>query len=94
MTTAERIRAVIAFGFTERQARFLVLALRHGGICVPRQYAGLAGIAKAGRRCHALFGTLVSRGHASTIDCNHNRARLYHVHSKALYSAIGEPTSF
>lgn len=45
MTQEERIRAVIDCGFTERQARFLVLVMRHGGVCIPRQYASFAGIA-------------------------------------------------
>ncbi len=38
MTGAERVQAVTDFGFTERQARFLVLVMRHAGVCVPRQY--------------------------------------------------------
>ena len=42
MTQGERIRAVIDCGFTERQARFLVLVMRHAGVCIPRQYAGFA----------------------------------------------------
>jgi hypothetical protein len=45
MTQEERIRAVVDCGFAERQARFLVLVMRHGGVCIPRQYAGFAGIA-------------------------------------------------
>ena len=49
MTTDERVQAVVDFGFTERQARFLVLVMRHAGVCVPRQYARFAGIAHGGR---------------------------------------------
>ena len=46
MTTAhDRIQTVTEFGFTERQARFLVLVMRHAGVCVPRQYARFAGVA-------------------------------------------------
>ena len=41
MSTHDRIQAVTEFGFTERQARFLVLVMRHAGVCVPRQYARL-----------------------------------------------------
>jgi hypothetical protein len=59
MTQEERIRAVIDCGFTERQARFLVFVMRHGGVCIPRQYAGFAGIANGGRRCNAFFDRLV-----------------------------------
>lgn len=92
LTTAARIRAIVDHGFTERQARFLELVMRHAGVCVPRQYAQVAGIAQ-GAKCHAFFDRLVRRGHARAIECVHNRARLYLVHSRLLYHAIGEPSS-
>lgn len=87
-----RIRAVSEFGFTERQARFLVLVMRHAGVCVPRQYAHVAGVAY-GAKCNAFFERLVRRAFARAIDCVHNRARLYHVHSNALYHVIGDGRS-
>lgn len=87
-----RIHAIAEHGFTERQARFLALVMRHSGVCVPRQYAQVAGIAQ-GAKCNAFFDRLVRRGHARAIECIHNRARLYLVHSRLLYHAIGEPTS-
>jgi hypothetical protein len=93
MTQDERIRAVVDCGFTERQARFLVVVIRHGGICIPRQYASFAGIANGGRRCNAFFDKLVKRGYAHEIRCVHNRARVYHVHHKPLYFLIGEASS-
>jgi hypothetical protein len=93
MTQDERIRAAVDCGFTERQARFLVLVMRHGGICIPRQYASFAGIANGGRRCNAFFDKLVKRGYAHEIRCVHNRARVYHVHHKPLYFLIGEASS-
>lgn len=93
MTQEERIRAVIDCGFTERQARFLVLVMRHGGVCIPRQYASFAGIANGGRRCNAFFDKLVRRRYAHEIRCVHNRARLYHVHHKPLHVLIGEASS-
>jgi hypothetical protein len=86
--TDARVRAVAEMGFTERQARFLVLVMRHAGVCVPRQYAGFAGIANGGRKCHAFFARLVRRGLAAPIACVHNRARLYHVLARSLYAAI------
>ena len=82
MTQDERIRAVVDCGFTDRQARFLVLVMRHGGVCIPRQYGSVAGIANGGRRCNAFFDRLVRRGYAREIRCVHNRARVYHVHHK------------
>jgi hypothetical protein len=33
MTTTERVQAVADYGFTEREARFLVLVMRHAGLC-------------------------------------------------------------
>src|SRR5919201_5770496 len=93
MTARERIDAVIDYGFTERQARFLVLVMRHAGLCVKRQYAAFAGIKPGGEKCNAFFEKLVRRGFAVASDCIHNRARLYHVHHKPLYHAIGEPDS-
>jgi hypothetical protein len=93
LTATERVQAVADYGFTERQARFLVLVMRHAGLCVKRQYAAFAGIANGGDKCNAFFDKLVNRGYAVTADCIHNRARLYHVHHKPLYHAIGEPDS-
>ncbi len=92
MTTEERVQAVVDFGFTERQARFLVLVMRHAGVCVPRQYARFAGVAY-GAKCNAFFERLVRRGYAVASDCIHNRARLYHLHHRPLYHVIGEVTS-
>ena len=93
MTTTERVQAVAAYGFTDREARFLVLVMRHAGLCVKRQYAAFAGIANGGERCNALFEKLTRRRFAIPVDCIHNRARLFHVHHKPLFHAIGEADS-
>jgi hypothetical protein len=93
MTAAECVQAVVEHGFTDREARFLVLVMRHAGVCVRHQYAEFAGIANGGDRCNALFAKLVRRGFAVSVPCVHNRARLYHVHSKPLYHSIGEVES-
>jgi hypothetical protein len=87
-----RVESLRGFGFTERQARFLVLVMRLSGVCVPRQYARFAGVAY-GAKCNAFFDKLERRGFAVASACVHNRARLYRVHHKALYLAIGEATS-
>jgi len=91
-STHDRIQAVTEFGFTERQARFLVLVMRHAGVCVPRQYARASGVAY-GAKCNSFFDRLARRGYAHAIECIHNRARLYHVRSKTLYHVIGESRS-
>jgi hypothetical protein len=93
LTPEERVTAIADFGFTDRQARFLDLVIRHAGVCVPRQYATFAGIANGGEKNNALFEKLIRRGYAVISDCVHNRARLYHVRYKPLYRAIGEPDS-
>ena len=89
MTTEDRIQAVVKFGFTERQARFLVTVMLFGGVCVPRQYAYLAGTAY-GHTVNAFFAKLVQRRYTTACGCIHNRARLYHVQHRPLYEAIGE----
>ena len=89
----DRVRALRALGYTPRQLRFLRLALRCGGVCVPRQYATLAGIAPGGRRCLGFFARLIRRGHAVRLRCEHNRAHVYHVHGRALEDAFGDDAS-
>jgi hypothetical protein len=92
MTTEGRIQAVERFGFSRRRAGFLVTVMSHSGVCLPRQYATFAGIAY-GHKVNRFFERLVGRGFASACPCLHNRALVYHVHSRALYRAIGEPHS-
>jgi hypothetical protein len=40
-----------------------------------------------------VFAKLVSRRFATAYACRHNRGRVYHLHHKALYRAIGEADS-
>ena len=92
MTSEECIDAVARFGFTTRQAKFLVTVMRHSGVCLPRQYAAFAGIVY-GQKTRAFFTGLVGRRYASSCPCMHNRALVYHVHHQPLYRAVGEPHS-
>jgi hypothetical protein len=92
VTPEERARAVEAFGFTERQARFLVTVMLHSGVCVPRQYAAFAGIAY-GHKVSRFFDGLADGEFGLMSDCLHNRAHLYHVNDARLYRAIGQPHS-
>jgi hypothetical protein len=93
MTFDERTQAVAKMGgFTERQARFLVTVMLHAGVCVPRQYAAFCGIV-LGQKTRMFFAKLARLGFASMYDCHHNRARIYHLHQKALYRAIDDPES-
>jgi hypothetical protein len=92
MNFDERVQAVAKKGFTERQARFLTIVMLYAGVCVPRQYARFCGIVH-GAKTQKFFARLVRLGFASMYDCRHNRARIYHVTHRALYTAIGEPDS-
>jgi hypothetical protein len=89
MTFADRVTAVKAFGFTERQARFLVTVMLHAGVCLGRQYCAFAGI-EYGAPVTNLFKALYTRRFATPQVCGHHRARLFHLHYKPLYAAIGE----
>jgi hypothetical protein len=89
-TFDDRVEAIKAYRFTERQARFLVNVMLHSGVCLGRQYCAFAGIAY-GAAVGNLFRALQARGFATPQVCGHNRARLFHLHYKPLYAAIGEP---
>jgi hypothetical protein len=92
MTAEERVKAVADFGFTERQARFLVTVMLHSGVCLLRQYTAFAGIVH-GQKTRKFFAKLVRRKYATAYPCRHNRGRVYHVHHKPLYRAIGQTES-
>ena len=78
----DRVHAIADFGFTERQARFLVTVMLHTGVCLPRQYEAFAAIVH-GKRTGRFFRKLIKHGYAAAYPCRHNRGRVYHVHHKA-----------
>jgi hypothetical protein len=90
VTFTERVQAVAKKGFTDRQAGFLVTVMLHSGVCVARQYCAYARIVR-GQKVFDLFASLVARRYATSYSAAHRRAHIYHVHSKTLYAAIGEP---
>lgn len=92
MTFEQRIQAAANFGFTERQARFLVTVMLNGGVCAPRQYAEFVGTAY-GQNVNAFFDKLIDRRFAVERSCVHNRARVYQLRYQPLYRAIREPDS-
>lgn len=86
----ERVQAVAKFGFTERQARFLLHVLTYSGVFIERQYRAFARIAH-GQKTHDFLAKLVSRGYATAITPGAlHRGRLFHLQYKPLYEAIGE----
>jgi hypothetical protein len=88
----QAVSAIAVNGFTERQARFLVLVARHSGVCVMRQYCAFAGVA-FGHTTRRFFAKLERLGWVSTYDCARKRARIYHVRHRELYDAVGDPDS-
>jgi hypothetical protein len=93
LANTERLEAVAAFGFTERQARFLVQVLLHAGVFVERQFCRFSGIVH-GQKSTDFIKTLVERRFATPISTGRlHRGRMLHVHYKPLWEAIGEPDS-
>ena len=91
LANAQRLEAVAAFGFTDRQARFLLNVLLHSGVFVERQYCSFAGIVH-GQKSTDFLKTLVERRFATPISTGKlHRGRMFHVHYKPLWAAIGEP---
>jgi hypothetical protein len=66
--------------------------MQYSGVCLLRQQSAFAGIVH-GQKTRKFFANLVSRRFATAYACRHNRGRVYHVHHKALYRAIGEAHS-
>ncbi len=92
MTLEEQFHGIAALGFTERQSGFLLTVVRHAGVCLPRQYCAYGRIAR-GQKTHDFFRRLVNRRLATPYECAHRQGRVYHLHHRALYRAIGEPES-
>jgi hypothetical protein len=91
LANAQRMEAIAAFGFSERQARFLLNVLLHSGVFVERQYCSFAGIVH-GQKSTDFLKTLVERRFATPIITGKlHRGRMFHVHYKPLWAAIGEP---
>ena len=92
MTFDERVRAVAKEGFTDRQAGFLVTVMLHSSVRVRRQCCVYARIAH-GQKNADFFAGLIAKKVATSCAAAHRRAHIYHVHSKPLYAAIGEPNN-
>jgi hypothetical protein len=78
-----RIGTLMRFGFTERQARFLVHVLVFSGVFIERQYRAFTGLAH-GQKTHDFLAKLITAGYATPITPGAlHRGRLYHVQYKA-----------
>src|SRR4051812_32141722 len=89
MTLEDRVTAITSFGFTRRQAHFLVTVAVHGGYCLRRQYEAFAGI-QYGKNVRDFLDGLVTRRLATTFVGRADRGHVYHLHARGLYRAIGE----
>ena len=92
MNLEHAVQTIAKRGFTDRQARFLVLVARHSGVCVMRQYSAFAGVV-FGHTTRRFFTKLERLGWVSTYDCARKRARIYHVRHRELYEAVGNAES-
>ena len=88
--TEARVNALSGFGFTQRQREFLVTVMVHSGCFLERQYCAFTGTVR-GQNSREFMARLVARGFARAIEPGPvRRGRLYHVHHKPLYEAIGQ----
>jgi hypothetical protein len=90
MTFNERTAAVATHGFTPRQAAFLTTVMIHSGVFVARQYTTFAHVV-FGQNTRDFLSRLTERRFATAHACWRGAGRIYHVHHKGLYRAIGEP---
>jgi len=79
---------LLAFGFTEVEARFLYLVATHSGYFTVRQFLEFAN-AKSGKRNARLVEKLFALGHVSA-QRYRRRSLVYHLHSRPIYDAIGK----
>jgi hypothetical protein len=84
----ECLDALKGLGYTETEARFLYIVATHSGYFTARQYLDFADV-KRGYRSDALARKLLSKKHAST-EIYRKNARVYHLFSRRVYSAIGK----
>ncbi len=88
--TRTRVQALNHLGFTERQREFLVTVMVHAGCFLERQYCAFTGTVR-GQNSREFIARLVARGFVRIIEPGPvRRGRLYHVHHKPLYEAIGQ----
>ena len=86
-----RVAAVMEFGFTLRQARFLVQVLVYSGVFIERQYRAFAGIAH-GQKTHDFLATLVNDGYARAITPGAlHRGRLFTSSTSRCTKRSGNP---
>lgn len=76
MTTEQRIESVERFGYSRREAAFLVLAALHSGYFLRRQYCAYLGVG-FGYPDDILTSKLLRQGHAREVSCDVQRLSRY-----------------
>jgi hypothetical protein len=85
-----RVSALREYGLTLRQREFLVAVMVHSGCFLERQYCDFTSTVR-GQNSREFMARLVARGFARAVEPGAlRRGRLYHVHHKPLYQAIGQ----
>jgi hypothetical protein len=85
-----RVSALRDYGLTQRQREFLVTVMVHSGCFLERQYCEFTGTVR-GQNSREFMTRLIARGFVRPIESGAiRRGRLYHVHHKPLYEAIGQ----
>lgn len=83
-----QLASLRSFGYTDVESSFLYFVATHSGYFTVRQFLDFAH-AKSGKRNAHLIEKLFSQGHA-TAQRYRRRSCIYHLHSRALYAAIGK----
>src|SRR5262252_1481824 len=89
MSHSERLEALKALGYTDREAAFLCLAALHSGYFLRRQYCDFIG-REVGGTAAALVERLADQRHAGVITA-FNNTKICHLGSRPFYQALGEP---
>lgn len=85
---ADRSRVLQGFGYTPRQAHFLVLVALHGGYFLRRHYVAFTGRAH-GQAAVRFIANATARGHLQARP--HGRqGQVFHLCARSLYAAIGQ----
>ena len=90
--SVSRVSALREYGLTLRQREFLVSVMVHSGCFLERQYCEFTSTVR-GQNSREFMARLPARGYVRVIEPGPiRRGRLYHVHHKPLYEAMGELT--
>lgn len=88
MDKQQQIANLKKFGYDEREAEFLALAALHSGYFLRRQYCAFLN-RHFGSVDDALVSKVIELRHAREINLRFHR-KLYSIHSKSLFGALGE----